>query len=86
MGPAVYVHRLDDSGELLKGVKSGGEVKGQAVPSRHGIFGDQITKDALLLTAGPIEALSSTAAETKEAKAAARRLWSLDDNMSWVPL
>ncbi|WP_447524839.1 hypothetical protein [Parasphingorhabdus sp. NYA22] len=46
---------------------------GSAAPAR-GIFGDQITKDALLLTAGPIEALSRTAAETNEAKAAARRV------------
>ncbi|NRD89326.1 hypothetical protein C8024_07540 [Sphingopyxis sp. BSNA05] len=41
---------------------------------RPGIFGDQITKDALLFTAGPMEALSRMAAERKEAKAAARRL------------
>ena len=48
--------------------------QGRAVDAARGIFGDQITKDALLLTAGPIEALSRMAAETNEAKAAARRV------------
>ncbi|PIX66250.1 MAG: hypothetical protein COZ43_07620 [Sphingomonadales bacterium CG_4_10_14_3_um_filter_58_15] len=51
-----------------------------------GIPGDQITRDALLLTAGPIEAVSRTAAEMKDAKAAARRLWTLGDSMIRVPL
>lgn len=48
--------------------------RGWADDTARSIFGDQITKDALLLTAGPIEALSRMAAETNEAKAAARRV------------
>ncbi|WP_164089138.1 hypothetical protein [Sphingorhabdus sp. YGSMI21] len=50
------------------------EKQAWAVDAGQGIFGDQITKDALLFTAGPMEALSRMAAERKEAKAAARRL------------
>jgi|GEM_PF-3037980 len=84
-GPADVVHRLKNSGEMLKEIKwqclkaRGWESAGvwqPAAPARAAvaIFGDQITKDALLLTAGPIEALSRMAAETKEAKAAARRV------------
>ncbi|PHR11923.1 MAG: hypothetical protein COA41_19835 [Sphingopyxis sp.] len=51
-----------------------------------GIPGDQITRDALSVTAGPIEAVSRMAAETKAAKAAAKRFWKLGENMILVPL
>jgi hypothetical protein len=45
-----------------------------------------MTRDVLFWTAGPIEAVSRTAAETKAAKAAARRFCNLGDNMVGVPL
>tara|TARA_R110000824_G_scaffold715_3_gene4482 strand:- start:13526 stop:13717 length:192 start_codon:yes stop_codon:yes gene_type:complete len=62
---------------MLKEIKRRCEIgrgrQGPAAGAGQGISGDQITKDALLFTAGPIEAPSSIAAERKEAKAAARR-------------
>jgi len=50
-----------------------GDRLAEAGSAAWGISGDQITRDALFWTAGPIEAVSRTMAETKAAKAAARR-------------